>query len=388
MQVCSSVLENQFSIQVYSSISDIDESLWNSINRTIPFYKTYSFLQAIEQIQQDIQFRFVLVKKQDEVLAALYVQLLDFSFKNLVNYSSDHSNGFKERFKKYIAKKNTKLLNLGNVFFTGDNGIICNDEQEIIDLIPAIFKKISKTFSDKKPSASLIANIYLQDEKKCAGFGHNAFHAFTTEPDMFMNVDANWNSFDDYMSALSSKYRVRTKKVLTTSVAITQKEFSLHDIQQQKESLAKLYNNVVNHVAFNMANLNIDFFEQMKILYGERCTILGYYLQEELVSFACLFTVDAAILHVHYIGLNYDINKTYKLYNRMLLDFVKFAIEQKKQHIHFGRTATEIKTTIGAVPTPLQAYLKMNNSVVNLALPYFLKRIKPAEFTARNPFKE
>jgi len=72
----------------------------------------------------------------------------------------------------------------------------------------------------------------------------------------------------------------------------------------------------------------------------------------------------------------------------MLLDFVRFAIEHKKQQVHFGRTATEIKTTIGAQPQPLQAYLKMNNWLINASLPYFLKRIKPAEYTVRNPFKE
>ena len=136
-----------------------------------------------------------------------------------------------------------------------------------------------------------------------------------------------------------------------------------------------------------MATLTMDCFCRMKKMYDDKCTILGYYLNDELVSFACLFHVDQAILHVHYIGLNYEINKEYKLYNRMLLDFVKFAIEQKKKHIHFGRTATEIKTTIGATPNPLQAYLKMNNSIANIALPSFLKRIKPAEFIARNPFK-
>jgi hypothetical protein len=71
----------------------------------------------------------------------------------------------------------------------------------------------------------------------------------------------------------------------------------------------------------------------------------------------------------------------------MLLDFVKFAIEKEKYSIHFGRTATEIKTTIGAEPIPLHAYLKMSNRLMNASLPYFLKRIKPAEYVARNPFK-
>lgn len=387
MQVHSEQLDAGYSIQIFESISVIDSSKWNTINPLLPFFQTHQFLAKVEAIQKDLQFRYVLVSKEEKIIAALYVQLLDFSFKNLVNYGTEKSTGVKSSFKKYIASKNAKLLNLGNVFFTGDKGVICQNDEIIIPLIPKIFKAIHKTFADKKPSAFLVANIYLQDEAKCINFGNSAFHPFNTEPDMFMTVDENWKSFDDYMNALSSKYRVRSKKVLTTSAEIIQKEFSIEDIKHNKEALSNLYNNVVNHVAFNMAILNIDFFEEMKLLYGEKCTILGYYLKDELVSFACLFHADSTTLHVHYIGLNYDINKEYKLYNRMLLDFVKFAIEKEKRNIHFGRTATEIKTTIGAEPKALHAYLKMNNRLINTTLPYFLNRIKPTEFIARNPFK-
>lgn len=380
-------LEDGYSIQIFESITLIDSKKWNSINENIPFYQTHDFLSKIESIQQDITFRYVLVQQEDRVIAALYVQMLDFSFKNLVNYGGEISNGIKGKFKKYIAQKNTKLLNLGNVFFTGDKGVICQNEEMVIPFIPKIFKAINSSFSEKKPKAFLVANIYLQDEDKCIDFCNSSFHPFNTEPDMFMNVNNNWKSFDDYLNALSSKYRVRAKKVLNTSAEIIPKEFSVEDIKREKESLVKLYNNVVNHVAFNMATLNINFFEEMKLLYDDKCTVLGYYLNDELVSFACLFHVDIATLHVHYIGLNYEVNKECKLYNRMLLDFVKFAIMKEKSNIHFGRTATEIKTTIGAEPRALHAYLKMSNSIVNNTLPYFLKRIKPAEFIARNPFK-
>lgn len=126
----------------------------------------------------------------------------------------------------------------------------------------------------------------------------------------------------------------------------------------------------------------------MKLLYVDKFNIIGYYKEEALVGFACLFNVDENMLHVHYIGLDYTINKEQKLYNRMLLDFVKFAIENKKNKIHFGRTATEIKSTIGAQAFPLNAYLKMHNPMLNISLPYFLSRIKPAEYTLRNPFRE
>jgi len=36
----------------------------------------------------------------------------------------------------------------------------------------------------------------------------------------------------------------------------------------------------------------------------------------------------------------------------------------------------------------LQAFLQMNNRLLNASLPYFLKRIKPQEYIVRHPFKE
>lgn len=382
-------INNNLQLRIYSSLTEINEHSWNSINSTIPFYQTHAFLSMIQNIQPTLQFRYVLVFKNEQLVAALYFQLLDFSFKNLVNYSSENQQqqGVKTAVKKYISKKDTKLLNLGNVFFTGDNGIIANNDAEIIELLPDFFDAVSATFTNKKPTASLLANIYIKDEDKCIRFCEHAFHPFITEPDMFMQVDENWHSIADYMQSLSSKYRVRTKKILSTSSSIIRKEFTQEEICIYKNEIYALYNNVVNNVAFNMAMLDIDFFENAKKLYNDKCVISGYFLNDILVGFSCLFHVETATLHVHYIGLNYDVNKEYKLYNRMLLDFVEFAIQHQIKNIHFGRTATEIKTTIGAKPTPLRAYLKMHNRLFNMALPSFLKRIKPPEYEVRNPFK-
>lgn len=387
MQIVSLKSESGYAIHLYDSIAKIDKSLWNSVSATLPFYQSYDFLSIIEQLHKNLEFRYVLLYNGEVIEAILYTQLLDFSFRNLVNYSGK-SDGVKNKIKNAIAKRKTKLLNLGDVFFTGDKGIICTDDKKVISFIPEIFDLITNSYSIKKPSAYLVANIYLEDQSKCMNFYNSAFHPFVTDPDMFMYLNGKWSSFDEYLHALSSKYRVRAKKVLSVSSEIVSKELSLEEVVLQKKSFEQLYNNVVNHVAFNMAVLEVDFFYRMKQLYSDKCIIKGYYLNNEMVGFACLFNVDENTLHVHYIGLNYEINKTHKLYNRMLYDFVRFAIEQHKKQIHFGRTATEIKTTIGAVPNPLHAYLKMRNGWINATLPYFLRRIKPPEFTVRSPFKE
>lgn len=379
--------KQDFTLQIVTNIADVNEEKWNIICANLPFYQQYNFLSIIESIQQNLEYRYVLVYKNEILIGAVYMQLLDFSFKNLVHYGTEKSSGVSSKIKKYIATKSTKLLHLGNVFFTGDKGIITNDEVSIVPLLPQILKVVSTTFESKKPTACMISNVTLEEDKTCNYIGNNSFHSFITEPDMYLKVQSTWHTFDDYLNALTSKYRVRSKKILQTSNEIISKELTLTEIELEKENIALLYNNVVNHVAFNMAVINVAFFSKMKQLYNERCKMLAYYLNDKLVGFVCIFLIDATTMHVHYIGLNYNINKEYKLYNRMLLDFVKTGIENNKQTVHFGRTATEIKSTIGAEPTVLKAYLKMKNPIFNAALPYFLRRIRPSEYIIRNPFR-
>lgn len=387
MSIFSVQLDSDHSIQIFEEIALIEKHKWDTIIPNPVFYQSYDFLEIIERTQKHIAFRYVLVMKQQQIVTALYVQLLHFSFKKLMNYNSEKSSKIKERVKQLIAKKNTRLMNLGNIFFTGDKGVICNNEDEIIPSIPQIFNCIYQSFQSEKPSAFLISNIYTKDTHKCINFSKNGFHSFITEPDIFLQINQEWHSFDAYLDAMSSKYRVRAKKVLSVSSHIQTLELTLEDIRNKRNEISNLYDNVLNHVTFNMATLSIEFFEAMKLLYQEQCVMKGYFFEGRLVGFAFLFTVEKHTLHVHYVGLDYIINQEHKLYNRMLLDFVAFAIEHKKTTIHFGRTATEIKTTIGATPQPLMAYLKMNNKLLNTALPYFLKRIKPAEYIARKPFK-
>ncbi|HNE50847.1 MAG: peptidogalycan biosysnthesis protein [Chitinophagales bacterium] len=388
MPIQSIQLNTVYSIQIFDTIDKIGEEQWNAVNKQILFYQTYSFLKIIEELHQSIAFRYVLVYKEHKIIAALYTQRIYFPYKNLTHYSNEEIKGIKGFLKNYFSQKYTYLLNLGNVFFTGDKGIICTNEEDVLPHVEQIFNSVKASFAVHAPKTFLLSNVYKAEDVKCMDLCRNGFHPFVTEPDLFLQVRPHWHSYTDYLNSLSSKYRIRANKVLAVSQDIEVKNLSLEEIKNHKKDITRLYTNVVNHVAFNMAALNIEFFEVAKKIYGSKCMLLGYYKNSVMVGFAFIFNVDDYMLHVHYIGLDYTINQQQKLYNRMLLDFVRMGIEQKKPTIHFGRTATEIKTTIGAYPVPLQAYIKMSNPMMNAVIPYILERIKPPEYTIRNPFKE
>ena len=114
--------------------------------------------------------------------------------------------------------------------------------------------------------------------------------------------------------------------------------------------------------------------------------VFGYYLDGVLVGFMSIFILPHKT-EVHFCGIDYSINKEHALYQRMLYDTVKYAIENNLRRLHFGRTAPEVKSTIGAIPHPMYGYLHHRNPVINAVMGLFTGRLKPREYILRNPFK-
>jgi hypothetical protein len=81
------------------------------------------------------------------------------------------------------------------------------------------------------------------------------------------------------------------------------------------------------------------------------------------------------------------LNKSLAIYPRILNDYVRLGIEKQVSSINLGRTASEIKTTIGANPLELSCYIKHKNPFINALIKPFFRRIKVKAFKQHSPFK-
>ena len=82
-------------------------------------------------------------------------------------------------------------------------------------------------------------------------------------------------------------------------------------------------------------------------------------MENKLVGVISYFE-DTEVLYMNFVGLDYTFNKDHCIYQRVLYDAIEQGILKGKKHIHFGRTASEIKTAVGA--KPVKAYLNLSNS--------------------------
>ncbi|HEY0261658.1 MAG TPA: hypothetical protein VGB95_01435, partial [Chitinophagales bacterium] len=321
----------------------------------IPQEKTlmqFPYLEIIERLHSN-QFRFyyVLLEEANKPIAFFYFQETNFFGTNLLPYfpSTEQSNFFKKIganflsfFKLLIAKVRIPMLVVGNIFMTGETGCVCinpDDKEEIHRLQMLAIDAICKC--DWRIKVVLNGDLYESQMDELKAYRESNFRKIFVEDDNAMDI-SKFGSYEDYLSALHSKYRVREKRIMKMSEKITSKVLSLEDVLLLQYPIYALYKRVADKVDFKLGELDKHFFYEQKQLLPENYFLRAYFLEDNLCGFVSLYTLDNHA-EVHYFGMDYSLLKEYHLYQRMLYDTLQFCIEKNLSHIHFGRTAPEVK---------------------------------------------
>ena len=239
-------------------------------------------------------------------------------------------------------------------------------------------KKLHGVFVKDFKQVSLPITDQLKDYK---------YTPMQVEPNMIIELQPEWKSFDDYKDALKSKYRVKANKADSKSDKLTVKLFTSHEIAQYESELQSLYENTIANANFNAQVLNLNTYTQLKETFGDQFIVKGYFLNDTLVGFLSAME-NQENLDAHFIGLDYSLNKDYAIYPRILNDYVRLGIQQQSKRINLGRTASEIKSTLGAKPQDLTCYIRHKNPFLNMLIQPFIKIIKIKDFKEHSVFKK
>src|SRR5690606_21443559 len=157
----------------------------------------------------------------------------------------------------------------------------------------------------------------------------------------------------DYLNSMTAKFRTKAKGVFKKSAQITTKDFDLNDVLNYKERIVELYLQVLEKSDFSVGALNGEAFYNLKKNLEDKFIIKGYFFKDELVGFSSAFILNGNI-DANYIGIDYNYNYEYAVYQKMLYDFVELAIAKNVTELRLGRTAEEIKSCLGAQPTNMK----------------------------------
>lgn len=368
-------------ISIYSTIREIDSTQWEQyVSKR--FFLSYNYLQTLEVACPQLEYRYVVCTEDDEFLALCYFQIIPFYGRNLEQYVP-RSPLFQQLFNLTLGRIRTNLLVLGNVIFTCENGFLITEKGKgrEEDVLNNSINSVLGSFKTR-PLGTMISENIQQVSSKL--FCPKKFHEFRVEDRMELNLDG-LKTFDEYLNKLQSKYRVRLNKVLSLNKKTETFELTQSNFSQYRAALDSLFTNVLDNSKFKLTTLSIDYFYAF-LQHVPRFKMLGYVVEGKLVAFVSYFQLDT-INEIHYIGLDYQYNKSHKIYNFILIDMIQKAFETHSPRVCFGRTAQELKSTLGAKPYSTLSSLKINQPILNMITPIFLNRMTPEIWVPRQPFK-
>ncbi|WP_431108405.1 hypothetical protein [Winogradskyella poriferorum] len=371
--------------EIFKTVDSIPKSYWKSLNCTNNIYYSPEFLKAFEIANTDIEFNYLFILKDEEAVAFANTQIVTIGIETITkNIAMSHK--LRNVVNNLFCNNHIKVLFCGNVFLSGEYGTFLKEGEPKVETFRAIAKAVKKLYRCKRLSTIFIKDfedesLHITDHLKA--FDYASMHV---EPNMIIYLDSTWKSFEDYTSALKSKYRVKANRADTKSEVLESKLLSEDDIKMYLDELQALYQNTIDNADFNAQILNLNTYTHLKNTYKDNFIVKGYFLDGKLVGFLSAMQ-NGDHLDAHFIGIDYSNNKEYAIYPRILNDYVRLGIETKSSQINLGRTASEIKSTLGAQPKTLTCYCRHKYALPNKILKPFIKNVHIKTFKQHQPFK-
>lgn len=378
---------------LFSSVDEISNEIWTQLGCESNLYLHRDFLKSIERNHSSIQFKYiVLVDKNSIPKAFASIQIIDFHLEAIQNDLESFVKQIRHFGRKLHIipdKKPLKILISGNTFVSGEHGIFIKPDIEKKNVIKELAKAIlhlTNSDSKLKIDAFLLKDFVDESLFITDALQDFNYHPFSVEPNMVLPLHRNWSHFDDYLAAMKTKFRVKAKKAMQLSKPLKVLDVTSENIENQLPKMTELYDKVTKNASFNLADFNLQTYINLKNTFEENYILKTYWLEDKIVGFLSGI-INNNSLDAHFVGIDYQWNKKYAIYQRMLYDYVHIAIKRKLKVINYGRTASEIKSSIGGEPQDLTMYLRHKKSITNKILKLFLQRVQPTPFQQKFPFK-
>ncbi|MBA2610424.1 MAG: hypothetical protein H0U95_00540 [Bacteroidetes bacterium] len=393
-------LNEDFSFSLYEKASALPEKDWEAISKKNTIFLEKEFLKIVETGEYTkLMSRYVIVYFKGEPCGIIYFQIVDFKagvFGNLLDHQVESIRSKRlNLFEKYIdSNKDEVLLRLftcGNNLVSGEYGFLF-DKKISKDQAHALLLKITDIVSKEEKLARTISAILLKDFHSplmpTELFEDEGYSDFFVEPNLIVEIPENVDSVSAYTALFSKKYRNRAKSIFKSIEGVEIKYLNKNEIKLHEKELYKLYEGIFEKAKFKLIKLPQNYFSSVKTIYENDFTVKAFFHENKIIAFASSFLMPDKSLEAHYIGFDYELNNQFNLYQNILYAMLDEAIKNKRTKVNLGRTAAEIKTTVGAKAENLICYIKPQNTISKLIQKPFISFLQPAKWVPRNPFKE
>ncbi|KGO88893.1 8-amino-7-oxononanoate synthase [Flavobacterium suncheonense GH29-5 = DSM 17707] len=374
---------------IYSKISELPKN-WDDVAIANAFLQT-PYLKVLEtSAPTNMQCFYIGIFENSELIGVALAQYLNL---NQLESFGERDKCLKTAVRNFVFKNfASHVLFLGNNMITGQNGYTFNKEidfEHISRVLVECAEAIIGYFKKNRINIHLVSfkDFYPYCADALKRFDFKNIYEFNTQPNMIFRLSDDWKTKDDYVAAFSKKYRDQYKRARKKCDRVLTKELSLEEITANEERIYELYHHVAKNAPFNTFFLAKNHFSTFKKQLNEQFVLVGYFMEEKLVGFHTLL-LNGTVLETYFLGYDSEIQKEKMLYLNMLYNMTEFGIEKGYKKIIFGRTALEIKSSVGAEPVRMSGFIYHRNGLINQYIGKIFTNLEPeAQWQQRHPFK-
>lgn len=382
-------MSNSYSYSIFYSTKKLPEN-WNDLAISNIFLSK-EYLQIIEKsAPENMICHFIGIFHDTELIGIALCQFLDL---NQLQSFGERDKCIKTMVRNFIFRNfSSHILIIGNNMLTGQNAFAISKKAEPTKIIQALNKASEEL---KNHFKSIGKKIHLTTIKDFSTEEIDVFNIpefkdylkFSTQPNMTFPIRENWKREQDYIDALSKKYRDQYKRTRKKALGIEKRKMHLDEIIANEAVIYDLYFHVAQNASFNTFFLAKNHFRIFKEKLKDKFLFYGYFLDEKLIGFNTLIK-NGTVLDTYFLGYDDSVQREKMLYLNMLYDMVAYSINKGFKEIVLARTALEIKSSVGAEPIKMYGLMKHSNFFINKKLGYFFKYLEPETiWKERNPFK-
>ncbi len=334
----------------------------------------------------NLKCQYIGVFKNEELIGIALAQFIDLS--HLETYGR-RDNKTKTWIRNYIFSRfSSQLLFIGNNMLSGQNAFSVKEQASI----PAILQTLNQAATDINQHSKIHLTSFKDFmPNDLSHFDQPAFKKdlkFSSQPNMIFEINPSWNQEEDYVAALTKKYRDQYKRSRNKLRGIQKRKLTPDEILAHQEVIYDLYLHVAEHAPFNTFFLPKNHFFVLKEKLGDDFMLYGYFIDEKLIGFNTLIK-NGTSLDTYFLGYDDKIQKEKMLYLNMLYDMIACGISLQFKNIIFGRTALEIKSSVGATDIAMFGFMRHSQPIINHFLGSIFNYLEPVSiWKRRSPFKK
>ncbi|MDX6188828.1 GNAT family N-acetyltransferase [Flavobacterium sp. Fl-318] len=381
-------MSTTYTFQLYNSASSLPLE-WDALT-TENIFLTRKYLEVLEKSSPaNMLCHFIGIFKNDNLIG---IALTQFIFAEKLESFGERDQCLKTSVRNFAFKNfASHVLFVGNNMLTGQNAFSIAENANQAKVIKTLHKAITELKKELRAKGKKVHITSIKDfteseiEPLKSEFKNN--FTFSTQPNMIFEINSNWKTEQDYIEALSKKYRDQYKRARKKAEGIEKQKMSLEDIIKYEDTIYDLYFHVAKNAPFNTFFLAKNHFRTFKEIMKEDFLFYGYFLDEKLIGFNTLIQ-NGAVMDTYFLGYDESIQRDKMLYLNMLYDMIAYSINHGFSEVVFARTALEIKSSVGAKPVKMYGLITHSNALINKNIGKLFDYLEPkTEWKERNPFK-